>query len=363
MGKGKRAITAIDYFPAKARKDGRYQKKIKGKLHYFGGPGMSRDEAMAEYQRVRRALYDGREPAPAAGSMADVVVRDLMNLYLDERERDVGAGMITRANHVHSVHALKRFAAFVGADRPWAELSPADFSGYIRDLQVYGVFAFNQHIAHLNAFWQRCAANDWITAAPNRGPHWKKRKLPIRQSPDVVLSPAVVKSLVRRAEPTMRAMILFALNCGAGPTDCALLEWSDIDGDWCDSTRRKTDRPRRFPLWKITREALALLPRGGDQVFATAENQAWLPTSIAHAFRDLAGSLVPAGQGLRCCRYTFSTLADATLDINAKRLVMGHAPVGMDKHYVRLIGDVRLRAVTEYVRRALKVPGGLKGWV
>lgn len=364
MGRGKRQIAAVDYFPALPRKDGRFQKKIKGKLHYFGGRGVAREQALAEYQRMRRALYEGRTPPPSMAAIAGVSVRDLMNLYLDERSRDVESGRIGRANHAHSTHALKRFAAFIGPDRPWAEIVPADFSAYVRDLdEAYGVFNFNHHLAHLNAFWHACVLLGWIDREPNRGPQWRKQRLPLRQREDVILSAAQVAKLLRQATPMLRAMVLFALNGGCGPTDCATLEWEEVDGGWYDGTRRKTGIPRRFPLWPITQEALRVLPRERAGVFSTMEGQAWLPTSIVHAFRELAdaaGVALPAGQGLRCCRYTFATMADATLDINAKRLVMGHVPAGMDRHYVRLIGDERLRKVVEHVRRKLKVPGRLR---
>jgi integrase len=65
-------------------------------------------------------------------------------------------------------------------------------------------------------------------------------------------------SLIDKARPNMRAMILLAINGGLGPGDLATLTIAQCDGtkEWLDHPRPKTGVDRKIPLWRETREAI-----------------------------------------------------------------------------------------------------------
>lgn len=359
----KRQVNPIDFFPARPRSDGRYQKRIHGVLYYFGGPGIDREGAQAEYQRVRRALYERREPAPRViGEQA--TLRTLASLYNVERRANVEAGIIRHVTYTQGYHALLVFLRLIGADRPWTEIQPTEYSEYCRHLgTTYGDYAHNHHLAHVTAFFNACVANGWIPARPNLGPLWRK-KTPRRKLAPRSLTPAEVAKLLKHAKPQLQGMLLLGLNAGMGPADCAELLWEEVKGGVVRQDRPKTGISRLAPLWPITSELLASLPRVSDNVFTTQEGQPWQPTSIAHEFRKVVTAAkvdLPSGLGLYLARHTFSTLADGLLDVNGKRRIMGHALMGMDRHYVNLIGVARLRRITDHVRRRLRVPGKVRG--
>src|SRR5204862_7332705 len=60
--------------------------------------------------------------------------------------------------------------------------------------------------------------------------------------------------------------------------------------------------------------------------------------------------LTRPGVAFYALRHTFRTVADATRDIPAVRLIMGHADGSIDDVYRARIEDSRLQAVAEHVR-------------
>jgi integrase len=216
-----------------------------------------------------------------------------------------------------------------------------------------------------------------------------------------MLEAAEILALRDAANLQLRAMILLGANCGFGNADVANLPLRalDLKAGWVDYPRPKTGVSRRCPLWPETVEALkaAIAARpapkdaaDADLVFITKYGHRWVRThgekhtpvdSVLLEFGKLldrprcpaCGALQakdaeecgkckwkPAGEqtwatlrregiGFYALRHTFRTVADATKDFPAVRMVMGHADDSIDATYREGIDDSRLRAVADYV--------------
>lgn len=181
---------------------------------------------------------------------------------------------------------------------------------------------------------------------------------------------AELRTLIDAAGVPLKAMILLGINCGFGNSDCGTLPFDTLDlkGGWVEFPRPKTGIPRRCPLWPETvqalRDAIAKRPQPKDEadaglVFITMFGWAWAGNGKAEAVTLEMGKLqkklgiTRAGVGFYALRHTFHTIADATRDPNAIRLIMGHTDDRIDDNYTHGIDDARLRMVTEHVRKWL----------
>ena len=180
-------------------------------------------------------------------------------------------------------------------------------------------------------------------------------------------------------------MILLGINCGFGNSDVSDLPLSalDLKSGWATFPRPKTGIERRCALWGETVEALeaAIVARPSaneradrDCVFITSRGNRWVRVrvttkeqgegveprtttaqvnSVGLEFGKLMKRLGINGRvglGFYSLRHTFRTVADATKDFPAVRLVMGHVDSSIDGVYREGIDDDRLEAVAAHVR-------------
>jgi integrase len=331
----------IEYFPARPRPDGRWQKRIRGRLYTWTG---TREQALAEYRRVAKALYAG----DAVTTVSAMTVHALANLYIAERHADAAAGHISQRHAADVEAACVAFARFVGPKLA-NDLGPEDFANWRRSgrfghktLPELAPATQNRLRAIILAMLRHAAAHEWIDRMPNVGT-WKTVRT---HQVALTLTPAHVAKLIRHAGGTIRIFVLLGINAGFGPTDCAGLAPEHIVGDCIIMARRKTGTARVCPLWPETAQALAqtrLPPR-------TRHGNPWTPASIGHEWRSLCRAAGVAAGGFYGLRHLFATLARDARDIDAYRRIMGRAMPGIDKAYIHDVPVERLRAVTDYVR-------------
>lgn len=179
-----------------------------------------------------------------------------------------------------------------------------------------------------------------------------------------------LRSIIETAGHPLKAMILLALNCGMGNSDCGQLRFHNVDliRGWIDYPRPKTGVERRCPLWK---ETVAALKQSIDQrpedatdetrpfVFLTKYRQPWakdkMANPVSHEFRKLLVdmSLYEDGLSFYILRHVFATIGGGTRDQVAVNAIMGHADQSIAAMYRERIDDKRLKAVTDYVHRWL----------
>lgn len=349
----------MDYFPAKPRPDGRFQKRINGVLYYFGQDG-DRDGALAEYDRVKRDLYAGRKPPPPPDAAA-MPVREMVNRYLFDRK-----GVLEADTYRQYRRALRRFARFIGGGRAADDVTPDEFSQFGRKLRSkLGPYAYNRERAAVLAAYNHAEEQGWIDRAPKFGAGFKRMpraKLRAARKPRL-LGAGDVNALLGVAGPNLFAMILLGLNGGFGARDCAALHWRDVDLDAAviHFARTKNNIPRTVPLWPETLDALRVLRRRRPHdaiVFRTKRGLPWQGTAVSHAFRKLCERCeVPLAKGvnLGACRHTFATYANEARDTDARRHLMGRLLPNLDDVYVETLFHHRLKAVVDHVRTRLAI--------
>jgi integrase len=196
-----------------------------------------------------------------------------------------------------------------------------------------------------------------------------------------LFKPVEIKSILKKAQPTLKAMILLGINGGFGNADCATLplEAIDLKNGVIEYERPKTGVQRIVPLWRETTAALRAVlkrerpkpskPEYGRLVFLTVFGNPWKHERIVDEDADGVpkvsrqqvisaefGKLLKriglkqSGRGFYSLRHTFRTWADETHDQHAVHRIMGHSIPGMSGVYVEEIGIDRLRAVVDSVR-------------
>lgn len=357
--------TPIERFPAKPQADGRFHKRIKGKLYCFGRDG-DREAALREYDRIKHALYEGRAPAPRPEEVETITLKWLANRFINERRADRDAGRIT-AKHFRQIEKeVPRFVRRIGGTRIWIELGIDDFAGYVRHLHRSGIkgHAFNKAIAIIRNLFNHAYLSGWITRPVNMGRDFKRIPQHQIERRKRTLAAGQIKQLLDGAKIQLRAMILLGLNCGFGPTDCGRLTRKSVDlaGAWVSFRRPKTRIERDCPLWLETVAALrtVMLKRRNDQlVFRTRTGNPWSDESVGKAFRKLVRDLkldIPLGVGLYAMRHTFATLARDMKDVDGYKRIMGRKlGEGIDSAYIETVPRWRLEAITNHVRSSLNV--------
>ncbi len=372
-------------FPLFAHAGGVWAKKIRGRLHYFG-PWSDPQAALEKWLRERDYLLAGRE-APQHDPDA-LTVKRLCDLFCESRERKVDTGELARCTLDDYVEVAKEIADHFGRDTAVEHLRPADFASLRSKLAtgrnlktLEGRIACTRAIfnyADKNGLIERSLSKLWGTefAKPSRTALAK-----LSNQTERLYSASEIRKLFYGSEGQLRAMVLLGINCGLGPTDIALIRFSDIRDGWLVLARSKTGKPRRVPLWAETLEAIEGAkrerpepkdPADADLLFVTKYRRSWLPDRthfpLNAEFAKLRKriGIVGRGKGFYSLRHTLQTIGDETIDFVAVSSIMGHANQSISDIYREKIGDDRLRAVTDHVhgwlwpRPTVLVEGGAK---
>ncbi len=360
-------------FPLTWHPSGYWCKKIRGKVHYFGGRHADPEEALDAYLEVKDDLLAGRDPARSSSALT---VRDGVNEFLADRKHRVEAGDLTQRSFDDYYATCKRVIDAFGKSRRVESLGPNDFLGLKHDLgKNRGPVSVGNEVARVRVLFNYLWVAGLIDKPPRLGPTFKRpsRKV-LRQVPskngERMLEPADIRSLLKTARDQLKAMILLGVNCGFGNSDCAQLPRSAVDHStgWVNFPRRKTGVERRCPLWPETLDALRgveasrpepLAAEHEDLVFITKSGNPWFKKTsdnpVTKEFRKLLvkQGLHRPGLGFYTLRHVFETIALECRDQVAVDYLMGHTRHDMASAYREQISDERLQAATDHIRKWL----------
>jgi integrase len=354
-------------FPLFPHATGRWCKKIRGKLHYFG-PWDDPDGALAKYEEQKQALHEGRTPRPDPDA---VTVKDLANEFLNHKQRFVESGELSPLTFADYKRACDAIVSFFGKQRIVTDIRPHDFAGLREKLaQNNGFYRLGNTIQRIRSIFKFAYDQELIERTVRYGQGFARpRKDTIRKhrakQGKKLFSALEIHKLLNAASIPMRAMILLGINAGFGNSDAGNLPRSalDLDRGWLDYPRPKTGIPRRCPLWPDTvvaiKEAFVNRPTPKDEadanlVFITQRGSSWAKdiadSPITKEMRKLLNSLgIDGRRNFYTLRHTFRTVADESRDQPAVDHIMGHEVPNMASVYRERISDERLRAVTDHV--------------
>jgi integrase len=391
-------------FPLTPHAGGKWMKKIRGKIHYFGrwanlvngklerieGDGWK--EALEEYKAVADDLHAGRTPRVKSDGLT---VAALCNRFLTAKLRKQAAGELGARMFQDYKEITDLIVSAFGKTRLVDDLVADDFEALRAKMtERWGPVRLGNAITRVKSVFKYGVENGLIEKAVRYGGEFKKPdKAVLRrhraQNGEKMLEAGQLRAMVQgaivvgeggphlvRADTQLRAMILLGVNAGFGNHDCATLPRSalDLEAGWINFPRPKTGIGRRCPLWPETvaaiREALAARPEPKDEadadvVFLQPSGRPWVRVTkksrtdnVSVHFCELLKKLGlhRDGVGFYTLRHVFRTVADAARDPVAIDLIMGHTDPSMAGHYRERVEDGRLLAVVEHVRRWLFPP-------
>jgi integrase len=389
-------------FPLYAHPLGYWSKKINGKIKHFGRWGRivegkltalpyneSWNQALALYKAQCDDLYAGRTPKVrlVEGKLTQLEtglrLKTLCNQFLNAKQNRLDSGEISARTFAEYNQTTDRLIAKFGADRLVDELRAEDFEELRADIaKQWGPVRLGNEITRIKTVFRHGRKESVVPLEfkkPSKSVLRKHRatggsKMFTAEEVRWLLDGKTVtdkqghEKRLAGSSPQLRAMILLGINCGFGNADCGTLSRSAVNLDKASISypRPKTGVDRRCVLWPETvaalRDVYAHRPSPNDKVnnhlvFITTHGQPWSQGGSSDAVTQEVGKLLRRlsingrrGLGFYTLRHTFRTVADATRDFPAVRLIMGHADESIDDVYREHIDDARLTAVADHVR-------------
>lgn len=377
-------------FPLSPHSSGKWQKKIGGKLYYFGQwakrengelvrvEGDGSREAKKEYDTWLYQRLHGRKEMSEAD--AEMSIGRLCNQFRKMKMDAMEVGKLSPSTYTDYVQATDLITDTFDSKRLVVTLGPLDFQKlrYAMDKRWDSPDRISKFVTTVRSVFKYAAESKLISGPVSFGPQFAKpsqtefRKYKKKGGKRLFTAKEIGELLNGREEKgkkvdgagdQLRAMILLGINCGFGNTDCGTLPISAVDlkGLMIDFPRPKTAIDRRCPVWPETVAALrkVIQPNKHGLVFVTEWGNPWVNGStdaVSKEFTKVLKRLKINGRrslGFYSLRHTFQTVSDETLDFPAISFIMGHAPTGMAARYRERIDDKRLKTVSDHVRKWL----------
>ena len=384
-------------FPLFPHATGRWAKKVRGRLHYFG-PWEDPDGALKEWLRQKDDLLAGRKPRLKTEG---ITLKDLINSFLTAKRQVMESGELSPRAFQDYYDTCLRFANAVGKTRAVDDLRPDDFNNYRAKItKKWGPVSVANEVQRVRSLFKYGFETGLMERPMLFGPLFKKPKrrdlrLARQKAAPRFFDADQIRLMLDSAKPQMKAMILLAINCGWGNTDIAMVQRKhvDLDAGIADYPRPKTAIPRRSPLWPETvtaiKDALAVRPdpKSPDDagcIFITKYGVRWKRAlsvtdvgedgapiqhrnetdSVGVEFAKLVRKVKikrEKGVNFYALRHTFRSIAAETGDIEAVERIMGHEDadnmgVTYQEWRKNAREDARLRKVTDHVRVWLYPP-------
>lgn len=346
---------------------GRWAKKIRGQLRYFGRG--SHDQALELYNAQKTDLHSGRKPRDDEPEGLTVYMLTAKFLMAKKDQRDNGELSPRMFNEYTEV--CQRILKVFGKRRLVSDLGPDDFAALRKVMaKTWGPVRLKAEIIRSRTPFLWAEKTGLIERAPVYAEAFKVpsaaviRKHRAKEGPRMFEADEIKAMLAAAGQP-LRAMILLGVNAALGNGDVAALPMKavDLESGWLVFPRPKTGIDRKVPLWPETvaaiRDWLTVRPKPADAadadlVFVTYKRGNWKDDTgraLPHEMKKLMTKCKLNGhRGFYALRHTFQTQGDECGDFIAVRKIMGHVSDDIADVYRERVSDERLRKVTDHVR-------------
>jgi integrase len=359
-------------FPLFPHATGRWAKKVRGRLHYFGkvADDPHGQKALNLWLDQKDDLLAGRKPRPKTEGLT---VADLANSFLNHKRGFLESGELAQRTFDRYYATCFLLNETFGGTRMVADLRPDDFQSLRAKMaKRWGPIALGNEIQIVRSIFRYGYEAELLDRPVRFGPGFKKpsartiRQTRAANGPRMFTREEIHKTL-EAAGVNMRAMVLLGINAALGNTDLGLLPIDAIDlkAGWLDYPRPKTGMPRRIPLWPETVEAIKTVlanrrepkdPQDAPLLFIGQRGENYVGNHrgyrVTQEFDRVLTKAKVNGRSFYDLRRTFQTIAEGAHDLVAVQSIMGHAPANGDMSaiYRQRIDDERLRAVVNHVR-------------
>jgi len=218
-------------FPLTPHPTGRWCKKIRGKLHYFG-PWHEPQGALDNYLAQKDALHAGRTPRPDPEALT---VETLVVAFLNHKQAMMDAGELSPRTFEDYKSAGTELGAVFGRKRLVADLAPDDFAKLRNKLaKKWGPHRLGKTIQSVRSMFKHAYESGLMQAPMRFGPGFarpskKTMRLKRAKQRAKLFTAEEIRRLLDAAGVQMKAMILLGINAGFGNSDCATLPLAAVD--------------------------------------------------------------------------------------------------------------------------------------
>lgn len=223
-------------YPLTPRRDGRWQKKIKGRVHYFVGTWQA---ALEEYKRQLPYLANGAS-VPSPDTAAGVTLNHLVNAdsgFLANKEALVHSGELTNCSFIDYKRTCRRLIDYFGRERTIASIETSEFAGLRNEFaKSMGVIAIGNEINRTRIVFKFAFDEGLIDKPIRYGQSFQRPRQKVlrknRTGKDKTLHAEQIRAIMDKAPLQIKAMILLGINAGLGNSDCGQLKHEHIRDGW-----------------------------------------------------------------------------------------------------------------------------------
>jgi len=221
-------------FPLYCHATGRWAKRIRGNIHYFGKISDDPDgaKALEKFNREWPYLSQGRTPPKTADGEA-CSIKGLCDAFMTSKKRLMESGELSPHSFAGYLNSCQRIVDHFGRDRRVDDLMPSDFEEFRSVLaKDVGKVTLKNEVNRTRMV-MKYAFDQLLIERPVKfgqsfdRPSGRALRKARHESVERIFSRDELIAILKEADIYMKAMILLGVNCGFGNTDVGNMLWDE----------------------------------------------------------------------------------------------------------------------------------------